>query len=148
MVILAGFAIGIIMAVYIAWPWIKVYMEGDEIAVDIGFSGSPGSFAQDDELGELYSQRDAARTAIEELEFDLKSGTLSNEDFDELKGNYEAKADSILKQIDDKEKGAWQDSEIEKQIMELRQGVACFCPECGGKCREDDKFCVQCGASL
>ncbi len=69
-------------------------------------------------------------------------------EFPENEQSYEAKAESIIKEIDDKEKGAGQDSEIERQIMELRQGVTSFCPQCGEETREDDKFCVQCGTEL
>jgi hypothetical protein len=37
--------------------------------------------AEDVQLGELYSKRDAAYSAFEELKFDLESGSLSEEDY-------------------------------------------------------------------
>ena len=148
MIILAGFVITIVTVIYIAWPWLSKYLVGDEMAFEGGPSGGAGRFTENDQLAEFYLQLDANTATLEELEFDLKSGTLSSEAFNDLKESYEAEAKSILKQIDEKVKCSSEDSELEKQILGLRQGVASFCPECGGKCREDDKFCVQCGTKL
>lgn len=151
MIILAAVVIVVLMVAYIAWPIVKKFREGAEVVAEgdsLRKLKKWSKFTENEELGELYSQRDATYSAIEELEFDLKSGTLSNEDFDVLKQSYKAKAVSILKEIDDKEKGPGLDGEIEGQILELRQSKANFCPQCGERCREDDKFCVQCGADL
>jgi uncharacterized membrane protein YvbJ len=149
--VLAALVIVILTAAYIAWPWLKRYLESAEVVTDDDYSRkleTLGEFPENEELAKLYLQRDATYAAIEELEFDVKSGTLSDEDSDELKQSYEAKAESIIKEIDGKEKDDGQDSEIERQIMELRQGVTSFCPQCGEETRKDDKFCVQCGAKL
>jgi hypothetical protein len=151
MIIFAQIIIIVLTAAFIAWPWLMEFFEGGEAVTESGSFARlkrKGKFAENEKLETLYSERDAVHAAIEELEFDVESGTLSNEDFDELKKNYEAEAAPILKEIYDKEKDPGQDDEIERQIMELRKGVTNFCPECGEKCREDDKFCVQCGAKL
>jgi predicted RNA-binding Zn-ribbon protein involved in translation (DUF1610 family) len=149
--VLSALVIIILTAAYIAWPWLKRYLESVEIVTEddsVRKLETLREFPENEGLVELYSQRDATYAAIEELEFDVKSGTLSDEDSNELKQSYKAKGESIIKEIDNKEKSAGQDSEIERQIMELRQGVTSFCPQCGEETRKDDKFCVQCGAEL
>lgn len=40
------------------------------------------------------------------------------------------------------------DAEIENRVRELRESGACFCPRCGRKVNEADRFCAGCGASL
>jgi hypothetical protein len=128
--------------------------------------------AEDEQLTELYSKRDSTYSAIKELEFDLSSGSLSKEDYGNLEASYKMKAISLLKDIDDLEKGTRVDDEIERQILELRQtkgdlekgtGVdedierqvqklrqagGVFCPQCGASSQKGDKFCFECGTRL
>jgi hypothetical protein len=127
---------------------------------------------EDEQLTELYARRDSTYSAIKELEFDLSSGSLSREDYGNLEASYKMKAISLLKDIDDLEKGTRVDNEIERQVLELRQargdpekgtrldddiemeiqklrqarGV--FCPQCGASCQKGDKFCFECGTGL
>ena len=146
MIVLAAIVIVVLTVAYIAYPLAKKLWGSEDDS--FGKLKLLNAITGHEDLEELYSQRDATYSAIEELEFDVKSGTLSNEDSDALKQSYKAKAVSILKEIDDKEKGAGLDGDIEKQIQQLRQGETIYCPQCGEQCREDDKFCVECGAEL
>ena len=102
----------------------------------------------DKKLDELYSRRDTTYSMLKELEFDFQSGTLTDEDYRELEAGYKSKAISILKEIDNVEKGSGVEEEIDKWVAELRQGTGQFCPQCGAKCQESDKFCSHCGTSL
>lgn len=110
--------------------------------------------AEDAQLGELYSKRDATYSAFEELKFDLESGSLSEEDYRDLETKYQSKAISILREIDDLKKGTKgtegtkADDEIERQVLELRQARALVCPQCGARRQQGDRFCPQCGTSL
>ena len=104
--------------------------------------------AEDAQLGELYSKRDATYSAFEELKFDLESGSLSEEDYRDLETKYQSKAISILREIDDLKKGTKADDEIERQVLELRQTRALVCPQCGARRQQGDRFCPQCGTSL
>ncbi len=116
------------------------------------YRGSPTELAEDEPLRELHSKRDAVYSAIKELEFDFESGSLSKEDYRKLEASYKMKAISILKEIDDLEKGPRVEDEIERQVQELRQAATqakvLFCPQCGARCQEGDRFCSQCGTSL
>ena len=102
----------------------------------------------DRKLQELHSNRDTTYSMLKELEFDYQSGTLTEEDYQDLEARYKRKAISTLRDIDNLEKGSGTEDEIEKQVLELRRGKGQFCPQCGAKCQEDDRFCSRCGTNL
>lgn len=102
----------------------------------------------DEKLRELRSKRDTTYSMLKELEFDFQSGILTEEDYRELEARYKRKAVSILRDMNDLAKGTEVEEEIERQVRELRRGKGQFCPQCGAKCQEGDKFCSQCGTSL
>ena len=121
----------------------------------------------DDSLRELYSKRDTTYSFLKEVEFDLQSGMLTDEEHRDLEATYQRKAISILRDIDNLEKGTEVEQEIEKQVqklrrvrrspvdeevekevLELRRGKGQFCSQCGARCQEDDRFCSRCGTSL
>jgi cytochrome c-type biogenesis protein CcmI len=123
--------------------------------------------AMDNEKSELYSRRDDTYAMLKELEFDLRSGILTEEDYQDLEARYKKKGISILKDIDGLEKGTRVDEEIEREVREIRQTKATsvenqvereigqlrrsqgqFCPQCGMKHEKGDRFCSNCGARL
>ena len=85
---------------------------------------------------------------LKELEFEFQSGILTEGDYRELEARYKGRAISILKDIDNLGKETEVEEEIEKQVLELRQGKGRFCPQCGVRCRESDRFCSHCGTNL
>lgn len=103
---------------------------------------------KDEKLQELLSNRDTTYSMLKELEFDFQSGILTGEDYRDLEARYKRKAISLLRDINDLEKGTEVEEEIERQVLELRQSKGRFCPQCGAKCQEDDRFCSRCGTSL
>ncbi|MDP6043117.1 MAG: c-type cytochrome biogenesis protein CcmI [Dehalococcoidales bacterium] len=76
----------------------------------------------------LHSERDTIYSMLKELEFDFQSGILTEEDYRELETKYKRKGISILKSIDSLGKSADIETEIEKQILELRRGEGKFYP--------------------
>ena len=104
--------------------------------------------SQGEKLQELHSKRDTTYSMLKELEFDFQSGVLGEEDYRDLEATYKRKAVSILREVDDLEKGANVEEEIEKQVLELRRGKGKFCPQCGTRCQDEDQFCSRCGTSL
>ena len=104
--------------------------------------------AEDKEFQESLSKRDTTYSMLKELEFDFQSGILTEEDYRDLEARYKRKAISILKDIDDLEKGTAVEAEIEKQVLELRRGQGRFCTQCGAKYQTSDRFCSRCGVSL
>ena len=103
---------------------------------------------EDEKLQELYSKRDTAYSMLKELEFDLKSGNLTEEDYRDLETRYKRKAVSILRGIDNLKQDVSVDDKIEKQVLALRQEKGRFCPQCGARSKDGDRFCSSCGANL
>ena len=103
---------------------------------------------EDEKSQELHTKRDTTYSMLKELEFDLQSGILTEEDYQDLEARYKRKAISILRDIDDVRKDTEVEEEIEKQVLELRQSKGQFCPQCGARRQEGDRFCSHCGASL
>jgi len=85
---------------------------------------------------------------LKELEFDFRSGILTEEDYRDLEAKYKRKAISILKDIDDSKKGNDEEEAIERRVLEIRQKKAGICPQCGTRYQEGDRFCSHCGANL
>ncbi len=53
------------------------------------------------DLAELLAEKETVYAAIQELDFDLKSGKLSEEDHHGLRRRYEERAAALLRAIDD-----------------------------------------------
>ncbi len=125
----------------------------------------PEDTIEDEERQELRSRRDTTYSMLKELEFDFQSGILSEDDYQDLETRYKRKAVSILRDMDDLEKGADIDDEIEKLVLEMRRGKGAdvekeneiaeprqteerFCPQCGERYQEGVRFCSHCGTRL
>ncbi len=103
---------------------------------------------EDEKTRELNSKRDTTYSMLKELEFDFQSGILTEDDYQDLEIRYRRKAISILRDINDLEKGSEVEEEIERQILELRQNKGRFCPQCGVRYQDNDRFCSRCGTNL
>ena len=125
----------------------------------------PEDTTEDEERQELRSKRDTTYSMLKELEFDFQSGILSEDDYQDLETRYKRKAVSILRDMDDLEKGTAMDDEIEKLVLEMRRGKGVdvekeneiteprqteerFCPQCGERYQEGARFCSHCGTRL
>ncbi len=121
----------------------------------------------DEESQELMFKRDTTYAMLKELEFDYKSGVLTEQDYRDLEDRYKRKGVSILKDIDSLPKNTGIDADIEKQvsrlrrrqpanisdeienkISSLRQDKSRFCSQCGTGHQPDALFCAKCGAKL
>ena len=103
---------------------------------------------EQERLRELSSKRNITYSMLKEREFDFQSALLTDEDYRELEARYKGKAISVLRDIDSLQKSTEVEEKIEKQVLGLRRGKGRFCPQCGAKCQEDDRFCSRCGTSL
>jgi hypothetical protein len=125
-------------------------------------------------LKRLNSERESLYTALNDIEFDYGLGKLSRDDYDELKRDYKAKAASVLKQIDEIDKGLHStglEDELEKEITAIRKLKSpehdeieeeilkarkqsmdknryLTCMNCGKQYSAGDLFCSGCGISL
>ena len=104
-------------------------------------------------LGELIHKKEVVYTSIKDLDFDYRTGKLSEDDYKELKERYELEALHILKDIDDSEREkTTADKTIARQVAsesaEPTDKDFIFCPKCGTKAKMGDSFCFKCGAKL
>ena len=108
---------------------------------------------ENEALGELIHKKEAVYISIKDLDFDYRTGKLSEDDYKELKERYELEALHILKDIDDSEREkTTADKTIARQVAsesaEPTDKDFIFCPKCGTKAKMGDSFCFKCGAKL
>lgn len=131
----------------------------------VGFVGYPlvrGVGAEEDfpemseELEELYRRKESTYSALKELEFDFKTGKLSEGDFHELDARYRKDALDILKALDAGEQEATpaatrrsgasaKRSKPKPAVPMLQAGE---CGECGRQNPPGSRFCAACGTTL
>jgi len=108
------------------------------------FRQEPWAFALgarlDSNLENLLSAREATYSAIKDLESDHAQGKLSDVDYQTLRAKYEAKAISILQELDLLETGL-----AKTPSVTATNGQ---CAQCGEAFAARDKFCRRCGARL
>jgi hypothetical protein len=97
-------------------------------------------------LSGLTHKKELVYTAIKDLEFDYRTGKLSEDDYKDLKEKYETEALHILKEID--ESGKTISPPLPGGERNEVRGIAIFCPQCGAKIKTGDNFCSKCGAEL
>jgi len=168
MLLFIAAATAIIAIVFIALGYPVFYGKSEEVAVETYIER---------QLGELLSRKETLYSAIKELDFDFKTNKLSEKDYKELKERYRRDTISILKEIDEVEKGEDMDALVEKDIIARRKFPSSsggtekmeesedmetsmekeilahrkssfFCPDCGSEYGKDDKFCSKCGREL
>jgi rRNA maturation endonuclease Nob1 len=122
-----------------------------------GFTPQP-----EDMLHELKNKKDGAYAAIKELEFDLRMGKLSEDDFQILKRQYTQEAVGYMKEIDKlespqaafpkpvdtvpEEGNAQGVSAIHNHKSAKRKYI--YCTSCGSKAAVESQFCAACGSNL
>jgi hypothetical protein len=74
------------------------------------------------ELEDLLAEKETVYAAIQELDFDFKSGKLSAEDHEGLRQRYEERAAVLLKAIDDLQLAAARSDAPKKARREKRRG--------------------------
>ncbi|HEY53239.1 MAG TPA: zinc-ribbon domain-containing protein [Caldilineae bacterium] len=133
--------------------------------------GAVPATGEDPRLAELYSQRDMLYQAIRDARFDLQTGKLSQEDYDQQAARLKQNAAAVLRQIDQLETQLVSpklDAEIEAEVMSAREippalkksasngevkrvtraSTDRFCGRCGASLRPNDVFCGKCGAPV
>ncbi len=100
----------------------------------------PAGAAIDPTLENLLSAREATYSAIKDLEADHAMGKLSDADYGNLRGKYEAKALTILQKLDA--------AQVIVQPAPRAAVAGGTCPQCGASVVAGAKFCRRCGASV
>jgi len=74
------------------------------------------------EMEDLLAEKETVYAAIQELDFDFKSGKLSAEDHHGLRQRYEERAAVLLKAIDDLQPASERSDTLRKARREKRRG--------------------------
>ena len=105
----------------------------------------------------LQQRKEAVYEAIKEMDFDYGMKKISEDDYNELKSQYKARALEILKELDTVDGKHDTDGASEKDVKRQRGkrgkgkgavGQVNFCPKCGSKTSPDNIFCHACGVKL
>ena len=93
MTVFIALLLTVIALVFIAYPLLKQRWNTSADSIE------------DENLLELQFRRDTTYSMLKELEFDFQSGIMSEDDYQELETRYKQKAISILKDMDNLDKG-------------------------------------------
>lgn len=92
---------------------------------------------------EASAKKDAALSAIVDIETERRIGKLSAADFEELRREYEAAALEALKELDTIRLSERTDDALEAEIAAVRARLEC--PACGAP-RSPGEQCPRCGS--
>ncbi len=113
MAIILALGIAVVAAGFVAAP----------LFFGVGRTARPAGDRQPSpELEELLAEKETVYAAIQELDFDLKSGKLSAEDHHGLRQRYEERAAAILKSADELQAAAKGTDAARKTRREKRRG--------------------------
>jgi hypothetical protein len=118
-------------------------------------SHSPPTDAAGQDFEQLSVQKETLYSAIYDLDFDFQTDKMDREDYAAMRHRLEAEALQILRQIDRVDPLARLDSELESQILALRQispqhpspppAPMVSCVACGVRLHGNENFCPACG---
>lgn len=154
---LIAFLLILLAGAAVLWPFLRPQAVGAAPTVGV-----------DPRLAELYSQRDMLYQAIRDARFDLQTGKLSQEDYEQQTARLKQNAAAVLRQIDQLETQLVSpelDAGIEAEVAAAREippalkktagngdvkrvaraATDRFCGKCGASLRPNDVFCGQCG---
>jgi hypothetical protein len=96
-----------------------------------------------DEAGQAQA-RESVLSALRDLDFDYKTGKISEEDYQPLRAQLLAEAAQVI------EKENKEQEQLEALIQSRRksQSQQVSCPSCGNKIVLGDTFCSSCGTKL
>ena len=141
---LAGGILALIAIIFILKPLFRGMEETD--------SEAPISPAQ-----KLTHEKEGVYLAIREVEFDHRTGVVSDEDYKALVARYRARAIELMKAIDKLEGGIpgqvpadSVESEIRTTLAQDSRTAAPLprCPACGAESLPVHRFCTKCGRTL
>jgi len=89
---------------------------------------------------------------IQDLDFEYKCGKLSEEDYQKIRGEMNAEAALVFREVENLESSADLDALIRREIsarkVRSKTAATTACPSCGSKNPMTNKFCAECGAGL
>ncbi len=111
MAVVISLGIAVVVVAFLAAPFFLLTGRSSEMGAE-----NPDT---PDGLRDLLEEKETIYAAIQELDFDLKSGKLSLEDHQALRQRHEAQAAAVLKQIDELQRAS---RPAEETKMTRREG--------------------------
>ena len=127
---LVELALLILTLLFIAYPLFK---RDSDVFFDHSLTES--------DYSDLLYRKEAAYTALVDLEFDYKTGKIADVDYKTMKSGMESEALGLLKRVDDYENEG--SSRTVPKVDKKR-----FCHNCGLTVAQDQRFCAECGTKL
>lgn len=118
------------------------------LAVSVAFVVSPfrQRHRKNHERFDAHAQnaecRAAALSALSDLDFDFKTGKVSDEDYVPLRTGLVAEAAQFIRQQDE------EDKKLEALIQARRASQGLTCVQCGTSMEVGNHFCPKCGAPV
>ncbi len=101
-----------------------------------------------EDAADLHHRKESAYAALKELEFDYRTGKLSEADYHELEAKYRAEGLEALQQIEALEAGeATEPAEVLRQTR-TPAGRPGSCEACGEQNPRTAAYCRECGSAL
>lgn len=138
MLIVLAFLLGAVALAVVAYP---IFVSSRAVAASSAATAA-------EKLEELLAQRDAALTALRDLNFDHRVGKITDEDFVAFEAHLKQVAANALRALDEWELDA--DRALQPVLADRKPAGAGdrHCPACGHVAAAQDKFCAVCGAAL
>lgn len=144
--LLVKILLAVAVVAFVGYPLLREQLAGEEEL----------ELPEEDE--ELYRRKETTYSALKELEFDYKTGKLSEQDYHELEARFKSSALEIIKAIDELEhpapkKKAARPAESgqagEEASLRASAGLpADTCGSCGNVNPSGARFCAVCGDPL
>lgn len=114
MAVVISLGIAVVVVAFVAAPFFLLTGRSSET--------EPKGSEISEALVELLAEKETIYAAIQELDFDLKSGKLSTEDHQGLRQRHEAQAAAVMKRIDEAQAAARPGEKSRSALREKRRG--------------------------
>lgn len=131
LVIALGVILGVGVAAFVLYPIVR--------RSDAGLAGA------DTRGDDLLSRRDRIYNELRDIDFDLRVGKVTEEDYRDARERLEVEAARVLQALDERLRVV--DDQIERNVKQQRRKRD-ECPGCGATVSAGARFCAGCGAAL
>lgn len=131
LVLILGVILGVGVAAFVLYPIVR---RSDSSATGADTRGD-----------DLLARRDRIYNELRDVDFDLRVGKVTEEDYRDARERLEVEAARVLQALDERLRVV--DDQIEREVKRQRRKRD-ECPGCGAPVPANARFCAGCGAAL